>query len=67
MCERLWKVKFHIDSDFLGISLSSLMTKHRFLAKAANIGFQDFLNYTVRELNDIVDEEIQVKRKAKNR
>lgn len=66
-CRKLWKIKFHIDSGFLGISLEGLMKKHRFLAKTSDIGFSDFLKYTTQELDKMVTQEVDTKRKAREK
>lgn len=66
-CKRAWRVSVPLDSDFLGISLESLMVKHRFLSKTSSIGYQDFLKYTLDEMNFMVDKELQFQDEKKRR
>lgn len=62
-CKKKAKVHIPIDDSLLGISLSSLLTKHRFLSKVSNIGFQDFLKYTVSEMDIVVSKELELRQK----
>lgn len=64
-CKKPWRIKISIDTGFLGISLRSLLIKHRFLAKTSNIGFNDFLNYTINEVDTVVKKEIEVQNTKK--
>jgi hypothetical protein len=64
-CKRPWKVTYPIKADFLGISINSLLTKHRFLSKTTNIGFKDFLDYTTEEMDEVVKAEVELKKKNK--
>lgn len=58
-CKQRYRVRIKTDSSFFGLSLEGLISRHRFLAKASNIGFTDFLNYTVPLLNTVTEGEVQ--------
>jgi len=66
-CGRPSRVRIKIDQHFFGISLKSILLKHRFLNKASNVGFQDFLKYTVTEMNEIVESEVSSRKKASSK
>lgn len=63
-CKKRFKMHIPIDETLLGISLSTLLTKHRFLSKVSNIGFQDFLKYSVSEMDMVVAKELELKQKS---
>ena len=58
-CKTKYKVNIKTDSSFFGLSIEGLVRKHKFLAKMANIGFKDFMEYTVPVMNTVVEDEIQ--------
>ena len=57
-CKEKYKVRIKTDNTFFGLTLEGLISKHRFLAKAANIGFQDFMDYSVPILDNVVTSEL---------
>lgn len=63
-CGLVLRVKIPLDTTFLGISLNNLLIKHRFLAKSTrSIGYKDFLEYTVKEMEAVVNKEIESRTK----
>lgn len=58
-CKQQYRIKIKTDSSFFGLSLEGFIHRHRFLAKASNIGFADFLKYTVPVMNTVTEGEIQ--------
>jgi hypothetical protein len=57
-CKQNYKIKIKTDNSFFGLSLEGLINRHRFLARASNIGFQDFLKYTMPMLENITVGEV---------
>jgi hypothetical protein len=58
-CDQLHRIRIKTDSSFFGLSLEGLLNRHRFLAKASNIGFSDFLKYTVPVMQTVTEGEVQ--------
>lgn len=58
-CKKKYRIRIKTDSSFFGISLEGLISRHRFLAKASNIGFSDFLKYTVPVMHTVTEGEVQ--------
>jgi len=57
-CGALYNIQIKTDSSFFGLSIEGLIRKHKFLAKA-NIGFKDFLEYSVPLMNKAVEDEVE--------
>jgi hypothetical protein len=57
-CKKQYRIRVKTDNSFFGISLEGLINRHRFLAKASNIGFSDFLKYTMPLLETVTVGEV---------
>jgi len=58
-CGQVHRIRIKTDSSFFGLSFEGLLNRHRFLAKASNIGFSDFLKYTVPVMHTVTEGEVQ--------
>lgn len=62
-CKKQYNVKIDTNSAFFGLSLDSLLRKHKFLAKTSNISFADFKEYTPKEMENVTAIELSNKKK----
>jgi hypothetical protein len=58
-CKQKYRIRIKTDNSFFGLSLEGLINRHRFLAKASNIGFDDFLKYTVPLMHTVTEGEVE--------
>lgn len=63
-CEKNYNIRIRTDASFFGLTLEGLLGRHRFLARTAHIGFNDFLSYTMPVLNKVATAEIEREQKV---
>ena len=67
-CGKQYRIKLREDSSFFGLSLGSLLKKHSFLARSTNIGFQDFLKYSIQDMKAVAEQETdRIQQKAQRK
>jgi len=59
-CEKEYRVALKTDSSFFGLSWETLMRKHQFLSRHSSNSFDDYLKFTIQDLDNAYQIEKEV-------